>query len=100
MKTLIVAVALILVASIAMAEAPCQNPVAPVCRKSCAVIGAKFILTMREQTLTTPVREQNDKVGSIEKAQRLARLAGLSLYYIDNLTVPQINRALAIFCPR
>jgi hypothetical protein len=46
------------------------------------------------------IYEQTDKVGSIEKAQRLARLAGLSLHYIDNLTVPQINRALAIFCPR
>jgi hypothetical protein len=51
MKTLVAAVTLILSASAAMAEAPCQNPVAPECQKACAVMGAKYVLAMRNQTL-------------------------------------------------
>lgn len=68
MKTLISAVALILSASTAMAEAPCQNPVAPACQKACAVMGAKYILLIRERSLATTVQVQNDNSGSLENA--------------------------------
>ena len=44
MNPLIPATVLLLSASAAMADAPCENPVAPVCQKACAVMGAKYVL--------------------------------------------------------
>jgi hypothetical protein len=100
MKTLISVAALLLSASTAMAEAPCENPVTPACRQACAAMGAKYVLLMREPNLLTAVRVQADNVGSLDNTQRLARFAGLSLPYIASLTVQQINGAIALSCPR
>jgi hypothetical protein len=99
MRTLISAVALLLSTATGMAEAPCENPVAPACQKACAVMGAKYVLSIREQSLPTPPRVQIGNAGSLESAQRLARFAGLPLLYIDGLTVPQIKRGIALYCP-
>ena len=46
MKILIAALSLALTASAAMAEAQCENPRAEPCRKACAVMGAKFVLSI------------------------------------------------------
>ena len=107
MKTLMAAVTLFLSASAAMAEAPCQNPVAPACQKACAAMGAKYVLSMRQQNLQShmPVRairvgDSEDNAGSLENAERLARLAGLSRDYIDGLTAREISGAIAAYCPR
>ncbi len=107
MKTLVAATALLLSASAAMAEAPCQNPVASDCQKACAMIGAKYILSMREQSLppgahfqTVRAEEPADNPGSLENAQRLARIAGLTLDYIDGMTWPQSKAAIAAYCPQ
>jgi hypothetical protein len=100
MKTLISVVALLLSASTAVAEAPCENPVTLACRQACAVMGAKHVLSMREPNPLTTVRVQTDDVGSLDSAQRLARFAGLSLPYIARLTVQKINGAIASSCPR
>ena len=100
MKALISVVALLLSASTAVAEAPCENPVTLACRQACAVMGAKYVLLMRESNLPTTVRVHTDNVGSLDNAQRLARFAGLSLPYIASLTVQQINGAIALSCPR
>jgi hypothetical protein len=100
MKALISVVALLLSASTAVAEAPCENPATLACRQACAVMGAKYVLLMREPNLPTTVRLQTDNVGSLDNAQRLARFAGLSLPYIASLTVQQINGPIALSCPR
>jgi len=105
MKTLLTAAALLLTASAAMAEAPCENPTAQICQKACAVMGAKYMLSVREQQLPARVRSVRagdplDQTGSFENAERLARFAGLSLDYIDGLPVEQISRAVATYCPR
>jgi hypothetical protein len=106
MKTLIAAVSLILSASAAMAEAPCQDPVTIPCQKACAVMGAKYVLSMREQSLQANVQVKAVRVGNpldrgdLAAAQRLASFAGLSLDYIDGLTTQQINGAIAAYCPR
>jgi hypothetical protein len=44
MKPLIPAIALILSASAALADAPCEDPSAQLCQKACAVMAAKFVL--------------------------------------------------------
>jgi hypothetical protein len=103
MKTLVAATALLLSASAAMAEAPCQNPVAPSCQKACAVVGAKYVLAIRERSLQAGAHVQTVRADAGEplaSAQHLARLADLSLDYIDGLTVRQINGAIAAYCPR
>jgi hypothetical protein len=100
MKTLISVVALLLSASTAVAEAPCKNPVTLACRQTCAVMGAKYVLLMRDPNLPTTVPVQTDNVGSLDNAERLARFAGLSLPYIASLTVQQIHGAIALSCPR
>ena len=107
MKMLIAAATFILSASAAMAEVPCQSPVASDCQKACAMIGAKYILSMREQSLQTGAHlqmvraeEPADNPGSLENAQRLARIAGLTLDYIDGMTWPQGKAAIAAYCPR
>jgi len=86
-----------------MADAPCQNPVVPACQKACAVMGAKYVLAMRERTLQAGIRVQTVRADAGEplaNAQYLARFAGLSIDYIDGLTVRQINGAIAAYCPR
>ena len=106
MKTLMAAVTLILSASAAMAEAPCQNPISLPCQKACAVMGAKYVLSIREQNLQTGVQVKAVRAGNpfdrgdLAAAQRLASFAGLSLDYIDGLTMQQINGAIAAYCPR
>lgn len=105
MRTLLAATALLLSASAAMAEAPCENPAAQICQKACAAMGAKYVLLLRERQLgaqVQPVRAGDplDRTGSLENAERLARLAGLSLDYIDGLPAGQISRAIAAYCPR
>jgi hypothetical protein len=102
-KTLISAMVLLLSASAAMAEAPCQNPVATACQKACAVMGAKYVLAMREQNLQAGARIQivrADAEKPLASAQHLARFADLSLDYIDGLTVREISGAIAAYCPK
>jgi hypothetical protein len=107
MKTLIAAATLILSVSAAMAQAPCEAPRAPACQKACAVMGAKFVLSMRDRSRGTraPVQavrmiDPVDSDPSLASAQRLASFAGLSLDYIDALTVQQISRAIVTYCPK
>ena len=100
MKALILLTVVILSVSPAMAEEPCRSPIDAACQKACSVMGAKYILLMREKSFTTPVRAQVDSWQSIEDAHRLADFAGLPLSFIDRLTVQQINRAIAAFCPQ
>jgi hypothetical protein len=105
MKTLIAAVTLLLTALPALAGAPCQNPLTPSCQKACAVMGAKFVLAARPQSLLTPVQtvRANDTLdagGAMDNARRLARLAGVSLDYIDGMTLQEINGAIAASCRR
>ena len=115
MKTLIAALTLALTASTAMAEAQCENPRAEPCRKACAVMGAKFVLSMREQALEMRAaaraaqteRPTPTKLGLISfdtdqtgaGARRLAYFAGLSLHYIDGMTFQEIRRAVDEYCP-
>jgi hypothetical protein len=105
MKTLTAAAILLLSTSAAMAEAPCQSPQTPSCQKACAVMGAKFVLSMRKNTPPSHVQTvrtaaPGDAEDSLEGAQRLARLAGLSLDYIEAMTVRDVNRGVAKSCPR
>jgi hypothetical protein len=105
MKILIAALTLALTASAAMAEAPCENPSALPCRKACAVMGARFALSMREQALemraATPKLDLTsfDTDETLAGARRLASFAGLSLRYIDAMTLPEIRRAVNEYCP-
>jgi hypothetical protein len=106
MKTLVAAVTLILSASTAMAEAPCENPAAELCQKACAVMGAKYVLMHQQSSRANasihPVRADMsaDNPGWRENAERLATIAGLSLDYIDGLTLQQSKAAVAAYCPR
>jgi hypothetical protein len=103
MKTLIPALALILSAFAAMAEAPCQNPVVPACEKACAVMGAKYILWIRGRDLPAGAQLQTvstDSQDALASAQHLASFAGLSLDYIDGLPMQQVKQAIAAYCPR
>ena len=102
MKMLMAAAVLVLSTSAAMAEAPCQNPVLLSCQKACAAMGAKLVLTTRKQNMSVrPVRASDaDSFGTLEDAERLARLSGLSLAYIDGLTVREVRAAIAGYCPR
>jgi hypothetical protein len=112
MKILMAAVILVLGASTAVAEAPCQNPLTPPCQRACAIMGAKYVLLMRQQTQQTPARVQTVRAGNpaaidpagpetgnpLEVAQRLARIAGLSLQYIDGMKLQEIKGAIAESC--
>jgi len=105
MKTLIAAITLMLAASAAMAAAPCQNPLTLPCQKACAAMGVKFVLSMREQTLGTRVRtvhvgDTRETVEAMASAQQLARFAGLSLQYIDGMTLHDVSRAVDAYCAR
>jgi hypothetical protein len=44
------------------------------------------------------VRDDADE--PLANAQHLSRIAGLSLDYIDGLTMRQVNGAIAAYCPR
>jgi hypothetical protein len=107
MKTLLAAATLILSASAAMAGAPCENPSAELCQKACAVMAAKFVLATHPQSHATgtPVRaawvdNSDDNPGSLENAQRLAASAGLSLDYINGMTLTQSRAAVLAYCPK
>ena len=115
MKTLIVPVMLLLTASTAMAQAPCENPIAPSCQKACAIMGAKFALTMHEQALEMRSLESAVQAKSAKPkldltslhatatqadADQLARSAGVSLQSIDGITLREAKRAVDEFCPR
>jgi hypothetical protein len=103
MKTLIAAVTLVLSASAAMAEAPCQSPVAPECQKACAVMGAKYVLWSRDRDLPAGAQLQtvsDDGQNPLAAAQRLAGYTGLSLDYIGGLPMQQVKQAVETYCPR
>lgn len=107
MKPLIPALAFILSASAALAEAPCENPSTQLCQKACAVLATKFVLAAHPQnhSAATPVRaawgdNSDDNPGSAEIAQRLAGIAGLSLDYINALPLQQSKAAVVAYCPK
>ena len=103
MKTLVAAVVLILSASAAMAEAPCQSPAAVECQKACAVMGAKYVLWRRERDLPAGAPLQTVSATSenpLAAARQLAGLAGLSLDYVDALSMQQVRQAVETYCPR
>jgi hypothetical protein len=115
MKTLIAPLILVLTASTAMAGAPCENPHMLPCQKACAVMGAKFALTMHEQavemrTLESAVRARRSMpmldltslhaTATQQDAEYLARFAGVSLTYIEGMTLKEAKRAVDEYCPR
>jgi hypothetical protein len=107
MKPLLAALALILSASAALADAPCENPSTQLCQKACAVMAAKLVIAThpRSHSAATPVRaawadNSDDNPGSAENAQRLAGIAGLSLDYINGLTLQQSKAAVVAYCPK
>jgi hypothetical protein len=103
MKMLVAAVTLILSASAAMAEAPCENPVSPPCEKACAAMGAKYVLWRREQDRPGVAQLQTVSANSespLAAAHRLAGIAGLSLDYVDALSMRQVSQAVETYCPR
>lgn len=112
MKTLTAAAALILSATTAMAEAPCQNPRTTPCQQACAMMGAKYVLLLRQPAQQTParvlpIRASNSLAiapaslvagGSLEAAQRLAHIAGFSVEDIGGMKLPDISSAIAESC--
>lgn len=103
MKTPMAAMALLLSASAAMAEAPCQSPVGLECQKACAVMGAKYVLWRREQDRPAAVQLQTVSANSdspLAAARRLAGFAGLSIDYVDNLSMRAVRQAVEATCPR
>ena len=63
-------------------------------------MGAKLVLSMCGQSVQQVRSGGTNDVGSPDSARRLARLSGLSLDYIDGLTLRQIGDAVAASCPR
>ena len=103
MTPLLPAMILLLSASAAMADAPCQNPVVPACRKACAVMGAKYVLWRREQDRPGVAQLQIVSANSdnpLAAARRLASFAGLSLEYVDGLSMNEVRRTVEASCPR
>ena len=103
MKMLVAAVTLMLSASAAIAEAPCQSPVGLECQKACAVMGAKYVLWRREQDRPAAAQLQTVSASSdnpLAAARRLASLAGLSIDYVDNLSMGEVRQAVEASCPR
>jgi hypothetical protein len=115
MKTLIAPLILVLMASSAMAEAPCENPHMLPCQKACAVMGAKFALTMHDHALemralenavqarrSTPMLDLTSLHATATQgdAEYLARFAGVSLSYIQGMTLKEAKRAVDDYCPR
>ena len=103
MNPLIPAAILLLSASAAMADAPCENPVVPVCQKACAVMGAKYILWRREQDRPGVAQLQIVSANSdnpLAAARRLASFAELSLDYVDGLSMGEVRRTVEASCPR
>jgi hypothetical protein len=115
MKMLMAPLMLVLMASTAKAGAPCENPHMLPCQKACAVMGAKFALTMHEQALemrtlesavqarrSTPMLDLTSlhATATQEDAEYLARVAGVSLPYIQGMTLKEAKRAVDEYCPR
>ena len=99
MKTLIAAI-FALSASSALAQAPCENPTALPCQKACAVIGAKLVLAERQNAGATVRLTTLSSESAPDSAQRLARLAGVSLIDIDRMTLRDASDGVANSCPR
>ncbi|MBV9554652.1 MAG: hypothetical protein JO032_17865 [Alphaproteobacteria bacterium] len=98
MRTIAAVAALILSASAAMAEAPCENPLAPPCQKACAALGAKLILATRRAGVQ-PVSAA-DGAGTMGGALHLARRSGRSVDYIEGVPFPRLREAVRASCPR
>lgn len=112
MKTLLAALILALTSSVAMGQAPCENPRTPPCQKACALIAAKFVLSMRAQTLE--IEQLSRETASrgrvvlsssgantwqmLENAQRLAGLAGVSLQEVDGMRLRDLGAAVEQYC--
>ena len=103
MKVLVATVTLILSASAAMAEAPCQSPLGAECQKACAVMGAKYVLWRREQDRSAAAQLQTVSASSdnpLAAARRLASFADLSIDYVDHLSMREVRQAVEASCPR
>jgi hypothetical protein len=112
MKILLAAVILALTSSVAIAEAPCESPRTLPCQKACALMGAKFVLAMREQTLEIEqVSQETASRGRVvlsstgantwqmlENAQRLAGFAGVSLQEVDRMRLRDLGAAVDRYC--
>ncbi len=103
MKLFVAAVTLIVSTSAAMAEAPCESPATSSCRQACAVMGAKYVLWQRERDTTAGATFQtvsDNSENPLAAAHRLAGMAGLSLDYVDALSMREVRQAVEAYCPR
>ena len=101
MKTLIAALMIALTASSAMAEAPCESPPTLPCQKACAAMGAKFVMSMRQdrQNAINVVKSSATySAGMVERARHLAGFAGVSLQDIDRMTLHDLAGAVGEYC--
>jgi hypothetical protein len=112
MKTLLAALILALTSSVAMGQAPCENPRTLPCQKACALMGAKFVLAMRKQALeieqlsrATASRarlvvsaDETNTGQMLENAQRLAGFAGVSLQEVDRMRLRDLSAAVDQYC--
>jgi hypothetical protein len=98
MKTIAAAAALFLSASAALAEAPCENPVAPPCQKACAAMAAKLVLATRRPSLQPVSTGDADAVGTTEGVQKLARLSGLTIDELERMPLSGLRRAVVSYC--
>jgi 4-pyridoxate dehydrogenase len=115
MKTALAAVTLLMTVSAALAEAPWENPSAPQCQKACALMGAKFALSMREQALKTQAQilavqsgrpaprvdlTSFDNDATLGGVRYLAQIAGRSLHDINGMTLREARHAVEQYCPQ
>jgi hypothetical protein len=98
---LIAAIALLLPTAAALAGAPCENPAEPLCRRACAVMGARFALSVRqhdERPSALQVAVGGEDTPE-DAAVRLAHMAGLPLDDIAGMTLRDTAAAVAKYCP-
>jgi hypothetical protein len=113
MKMLMAALILALTSSVAMGQAPCENPRALPCQKTCALMGAKFVLAMREQILeieqlsretasrarlVVSAADGTNTWQMLENARRLAGFAGVSLQEVDRMRLRDLGAAVDRYC--
>ena len=112
MKTLLAALILAMTSSVAMGQAPCENPRTLPCQKACALMAAKFVLSMRAQTLE--IEQMSRETGARarlflsadgtntwqmpENARRLAEIAGVSLQEVDGMRPRDLRAAVEQYC--